>query len=208
MFDWWNSSVAAGGALLNAHEIRTLFSELMHLIQREDTLLRAEVVALNESTKRSRDELKQELAEARRDMLAVLLNEGRLGGGAGRQISRLLGGGSGRGGGSDDNDGGWLSALAEKTGLRGGGSGGGGGGRAWGGSDRGGEGDANAWDAGFVSGLRAQLANLAGGNGWDKAGGQPQPVVMGEAPAVDDRYKAAMNTQWPEGRREDKTEGK
>ena len=207
LLDWWNSSVAAGGALLTAHEIRTLFSELIHLIQREDTLLRAEVVALNENTKRSRDELKQELAEARRDMLAVLLNEGRLGGGGvGKQLNRLLSSGGSRGSGNDDTDGGWLSSLAEKSGLRSGG--GGGGGRGWDRGDRSGEGDLGAWDAGFMSGLRAQLANLAGGDSGEKAAGQPQPVVMGEAPAEDDRYKQAMAPQWSEGRRDNKRDGK
>ena len=193
LLDWWNSSVAAGGALLTAHEIKALFNELMYLIQREDNLLRAEVVALNENTKRTKEELRQELVEARRDMLAILLNEGRLGGGTGRQLSRLLSSGSGGGGGGDDSEGGWLASFAEKTGLKGGG---GGGGRAWERSDKGGGGDAGAWDAGFKSGLRTQLGNLVqSDSGGEKAAQKQQPVVVTDAPAVDDRYKSAMSAQ-------------
>ena len=202
LFDWWNSSIAAGGALLTAHEIRALFGELVNLIQREDNLLRAELVSLNDNSRRSRDELRQELAEARRDMLTVLLNEGRVGRGTNR-LNRLLNGGGSRssGGGNDDNDGGggWLSSLAEKTGLRAGGSGSGGGsggGRTWDRNERGGDGDLSAWDAGFLSGLRAQLLSMAGGDSGEKgAGQQQQPAAVGEAPTVDDRYKAATATQ-------------
>ena len=202
LLDWWNSSVAAGSALLTAHEVRTLFTELINIIQREDNLLRAEVVSLNENTRRSREELRAELAEARRDMLAVLLNKGRLGGGVGKQLNRYLGSGSSGGG---NGEGSWLSSLAEKTGLRGGG----GGGRTWDNrGDRGGDNDFSAWDAGFMSGLRTQLSKLAGEDSGDKTGGQPQPNLVGEAPAVDDRYKSAMGTQWTEARKDDKREGR
>ena len=218
LLDWWNSSMAAGGTLLTAHEIKTLFNELLQLIQREDTLLRAEVVSLNDSTRRSRDELRAELAEIRRDMIAVLLNEGRGGGSAGRRLSRLIGGESSRGGSggsSEQGDGSWLSSLAEKTGLKSSGGGSGSGGRGWDRSDRsdrggsgggGGDGELGAWDAGFMSGLRAQLVNLAGGDGGDKPGGQTQPGAVGETPAVDDRYKSALGTQWTDARKDDKRE--
>ena len=218
LLSWWNSSIAAGGSLLTAQELKTLFSDLLQLIQREDALLRAEVVSLNDNSRRTRDELRQELAEVRRDMIAVLLNEGRggaWGGGGGRQLMRMVAGGGGGGGGwrGGDEDGGggggWLSSLAEKTGLKGGGGGGGGGwGREKGDRERGGDGELGPWDAGFMSGLRAQLINLAGGDSGanDKAVGQTQSGGAGEGQAVDDRYKAAMVPQWTEGRKDDKRE--
>ena len=165
-FDWWNSSVAAGGALLTAQELRLYFNELTASMQKETSMLRTELGMIAEGERRSRDEIRQELAGIRREIIAVLLHgrgvwgEGGTKGGWGGTASlaeeaanRLL-----RRGGGDDNES-WLSSLAEKTGIKGGG-----GGR---GTDeaRGGErGDRQSlWDQGFFAGLQSQFLSQGGG---------------------------------------------
>ena len=88
VFDWWNSSVAAGGALLTAHELKGFFSELLGALQKENALLRTELGVLTENERRTRDELKAEVAAIRKEILAILLHNSRA----------LLEGGEGEGG--------------------------------------------------------------------------------------------------------------
>ena len=142
LLNWWNSSVAAGGALLTAHETKELFERLMALLQREDAMLRSELGVLSEVSKRAREDVRNELQDIRREIVSVLLNarEGRRGGAAGwdrgeqgwggdywrgdgRGIRERLGSAVSGGGDREQREqrergeGGesWLSSLAEKA---------------------------------------------------------------------------------------------
>ena len=189
VLDWWNSSVAAGSSLVTAHELKQLLGELLSALQKDGNLNRTELGVLSENERRTRDEIRQEIANIRREVIAVLLtsrgNRGEGGSwmreGLAEEARRLFEGGDGgedKGQSRRDSDrDGWLSSVAEKTGLA----------KGRGGQDRDRQG---VWDQGYTAGLKAQLQQLYGNSasqGEADAGGGRGQV---EYPSVaDERYQ-------------------
>jgi hypothetical protein len=168
--------VAAGGALLTAHELKNFFQELLAALQKENSLLRSELANLTEAERRSRDEIRQEIATVRKEVIAVLLH-GRSfidgdsfrdwGSGAAsaaeEATQRLF-----RRGVDNDSVSSWLSSLAEKTGMKG----------RRGDDGRGDKGERQSiYDQGFFAGLQHQLNQaLQPGQGGGRGEGGSYPT--------------------------------
>ena len=190
LLDWWNSSIAAGGAIMTAHELKTLFNDLLVSLQRDHSRITTEVGVLAENERRTRDEIRQELAGIRKEVIAVLLSrgggrgEGWSGEGLAEEAGRLLTGGrkgmqvlQDRGERGDRDRDSWLSSLVEKTVQKAGLA------RDKEGDDRERQG---VWDHGYMSGWNAQQSYSQGG------GGAAEPGNSGRA--LNERYQQDSET--------------